>query len=53
MLYNSRVPEVTEEEYLVLTLIGNGLSTRQISELLYISLETVETHREHLLTKFS
>ncbi|MBB6108552.1 two-component system response regulator NreC [Mucilaginibacter lappiensis] len=35
----------------VLTLIGEGFSTKRIAQELFISINTVETHRRHLLEK--
>ncbi|TKJ31282.1 MAG: DNA-binding response regulator [Chloroflexi bacterium B3_Chlor] len=42
---------LTEREREVLQLIAEGHSTREISQLLYISVKTVETHRAHLMDK--
>jgi DNA-binding CsgD family transcriptional regulator len=44
---------ISEVERLVLRLIGNGLSSRQIAELLYISFDTAENYRKKLLHKFA
>ncbi|HSC36668.1 MAG TPA: helix-turn-helix transcriptional regulator, partial [Chitinophagaceae bacterium] len=41
----------TKRELEILHLIGEGYSTKQIAEKLYISINTVETHRRHLLEK--
>jgi two-component system response regulator NreC len=41
----------TKRELEILHLIGDGYSTKQIAEKLYISINTVETHRRHLLEK--
>jgi two-component system response regulator NreC len=35
----------------VLTLIGRGLGTREVAERLYISVKTVEAHKERLKEK--
>ncbi len=42
---------LTDREREILQLIAEGHSNREISELLYISLKTVETHRLHLMQK--
>ena len=46
------IPKLTRRETEVLKLIGDGLSTAQIGETLFISFNTVESHRKNLLTKF-
>ena len=43
---------LTNKETEILRLIANGLSTREISEFQFISFNTAETHRKHLLKKF-
>lgn len=43
--------KLTEREREVLQLIAEGHSTRQIGQLLHISVKTVETHRAHLTDK--
>ncbi len=47
------VPALTEREIEILRLIGKGLSTKQIADKCYISINTVETHRRHLLEKLN
>ncbi|MEV4343032.1 response regulator transcription factor [Actinoplanes sp. NPDC049596] len=42
---------VTEREEEVLKLVAEGHSTREIAELLYISVKTVERHRSNILAK--
>jgi two-component system response regulator NreC len=44
--------KITKRETEVLELLAQGNSTREISSLLNISLNTIETHRKHLLEKF-
>lgn len=44
---------ITDRELEVFQRVGQGLSTRQISEELHISMKTVEAHREHIRTKLS
>jgi len=46
------IPEMTRREKEVLTLIAKELTTQEISDELHISLNTVETHRKNLLSKF-
>jgi two-component system, NarL family, response regulator NreC len=43
--------QLTVREREVLQLIAEGRKTREIAELLYISIKTVETHRAHILNK--
>jgi DNA-binding NarL/FixJ family response regulator len=42
---------VTEREEEVLKLVAEGHSTREIAEMLFISVKTVERHRSNILTK--
>jgi PAS domain S-box-containing protein len=46
-----RVVMPTKRELEILQLIGEGYSTKQIADKLFISINTVETHRRHLLEK--
>ena len=43
---------ITPKEKEVLTLIADGLTTKEIASELSISFYTVETHRKKLLSKF-
>ena len=43
--------KLTDREREVLQLIAEGYSNREIAELLFISVKTVETHRTHLMNK--
>ncbi|MCD4786826.1 MAG: response regulator transcription factor [Desulfobacterales bacterium] len=43
--------QLTVREREVLQLIAEGHKTREIAELLYISIKTVETHRAHIMNK--
>lgn len=43
---------LTERETTILKLIHEGLLSKEISEKLYISVHTVNTHRQHILEKF-
>lgn len=45
-------PDLTRRENEVLQLISKQLTTQEISKQLHISLNTVETHRKNLLSKF-
>ena len=47
----SPIERLTDRERHVLTLIGEGLSTREISDQLHLSVKTVETHYAHLKEK--
>jgi DNA-binding NarL/FixJ family response regulator len=46
-----RYEALSEREREVLQLVAEGRSTKEISELLSISVATVETHRAHILQK--
>jgi DNA-binding NarL/FixJ family response regulator len=45
------VPVVTRRELQVLELIAEGLTNNEIVEKIFVSVTTVETHRENLLLK--
>jgi RNA polymerase sigma factor (sigma-70 family) len=45
--------KLTDREREVLQLIAEGRTNREIAELLYISIKTVETHRSHLMEKLN
>lgn len=45
-------PVLTRREKEILNLIADGLTNPQIAEKLFISLNTVDTHRKNLLSKF-
>lgn len=47
----SEVTLLTKREREILSLIGRGLSTKMIADKCNISINTVETHRRHLLEK--
>lgn len=47
----SPVDSLSDRELEVFTLIGQGLSTRQIAEKLHLSVKTVETHRSRIKDK--
>jgi two-component system, NarL family, nitrate/nitrite response regulator NarL len=48
---NTLFPNLTERESEILVLISKGFSTQQIADMLFISINTVETHRAHLIDK--
>ena len=45
------VERLTDRELQVFRLIGQGLGTRLIAEMLHLSRKTIESHREHIKTK--
>jgi len=45
--------ELTERESEILRLIAEGASTSEISELLFVSVKTIGTHKQHLLEKLN
>ncbi len=49
----TRFSSLTERELEVLILIGNSKSVREVSELLFISLHTVESHRKNFRKKLN
>jgi DNA-binding NarL/FixJ family response regulator len=50
---NSRLDDLTPCEREVLTLIAQGLTDRGISENLWLTPKTVETHVRHILAKLN
>jgi len=50
---SSFIPNLTRREKEVLKLIAEELTTNEIAERLFISLNTVETHRRNLISKFN
>jgi DNA-binding CsgD family transcriptional regulator len=46
-----KVSKLTERELQIMDLIGQGFTNKEIAQQLYISLETVKSHRKHLLFK--
>jgi DNA-binding NarL/FixJ family response regulator len=44
---------LSDRELQVLRCVGRGMSTREIADELFISIKTVETHREHLKQKLA
>ena len=47
------IPPVTKREKEVLLLLVQGLSSVQIAEKLFVTQQTVDTHRKNLMSKFS
>lgn len=47
-----KVPPITKREKEVLQYIAGGLSSPQIAEKMFISPQTVDSHRKNLMTKF-
>lgn len=51
--FTKTVPLVTKREKEVLQLIALGLSTQEIAKHLYVSDETIKSHRKNLLRKMN
>jgi DNA-binding NarL/FixJ family response regulator len=49
----SPLTSLTDRELEVFQLLGRGLSTREIASSLFLSIKTIETHRDHIKTKLS
>jgi DNA-binding NarL/FixJ family response regulator len=47
------MPPITTREKEVLNLVAQGLTTKEIAAKLFISTNTVQTHRKHLIEKFN
>jgi DNA-binding NarL/FixJ family response regulator len=50
---HSAISELTDRELEVFRLIGDGLGTRQIAEVLHLSMKTVESYQAHIKEKLS
>jgi len=50
---DSPLDALSERELQVFRLIGQGRTTRQIAEILHLSIKTIESHREHIKRKLS
>ena len=50
---NSPTDTLTDRELEVFQLLGEGLGVRQIAENLFVSVKTVEAHREHIKQKMN
>ncbi len=48
---NNQLPVLTKREKEILKLVAEGLTNTQISHQLFISVDTVDTHRKNLYTK--
>jgi len=49
----SPLAALTDRELEVFQLLGRGLSTREIASHLFLSIKTIETHRDHIKSKLS
>ena len=47
------IDRLTDREFEVFELIGEGFSTREIARQLHLSIKTIETYREHIKAKLS
>lgn len=50
---SAAIERLSDRELQVLRCVGRGMSTREIAEELFISVKTVEAHREHLKEKLN
>jgi DNA-binding NarL/FixJ family response regulator len=50
---SSPVEKLSDREFEVFQLIGQGKSTREIAEQLHLSVKTIEVHRAHIKEKLS
>ena len=50
---NSRQPVLTKREKEIVKLVADGLTNAQIAKQLFLSVETVDTHRKNLYTKLN
>lgn len=51
--YSSDIPQLTKRETEVLQAIVNGHNTNEIASLMFLSTNTIETHRKNLMTKLN
>lgn len=51
--FEGGISGLTKREKEILVLVGDGLSSKMIAEKCHISINTVETHRKHLLEKLN
>jgi DNA-binding NarL/FixJ family response regulator len=49
----SPVETLTDREFEVFQLIGQGLSTQEMADKLYVSVKTIEVHRVNIKTKLN
>jgi len=50
---SSPVESLSDREFEIFQLIGEGYGTRQIADEIHVSIKTVETHREHIREKLN
>jgi DNA-binding NarL/FixJ family response regulator len=50
---DSPLDRLSDRELQVFRLIGSGMSVREIAEKLFLSVKTIETHREHIKEKLN
>lgn len=50
-LYPAAAPVLSPREIQILSLLFDGMSTKQISQQLFLSIETVKTHRRNMMRK--
>lgn len=50
---SANVKSVSERELEILSLIAEGLSNKEIAQRLFLSEETVKSHKRNLFSKFS
>jgi DNA-binding NarL/FixJ family response regulator len=50
---SSPISRLSDRELEVLTLLGRGLSSKEIAERLHLSQKTVDSHRTHLKEKLN
>ena len=43
--------ELTKREKEILSLVAKGYSNKEIAEMLFLSVKTIETHRSHIVEK--
>lgn len=48
---NVKVQKLTERELQIINLIAQGFTNKEIAQQLFISIETVRSHRKHILLK--
>jgi len=52
-LYYKTISLLTETEIKIAAMVKNGMSSKEITDLMNISLETVKTHRKHIRKKLN
>jgi DNA-binding CsgD family transcriptional regulator len=51
--YHKAIYLLSQKEIKIATMIKNGMSSKEISSLMNISLETVKSHRKHIRKKLN